>query len=87
MTLSSRSNAVLVMMCAAATSMAQGADVWTVGFDNTRQGWNKFETILSPANVPQLKKLREFIVDEKIDVTPLVVGEKLFVCSMTTIRG
>ena len=64
-------------------SLAHAVDVWTVGIDNTRQGWNRFETVLTPANVPRLKKLREFAVDEKIDVTPLVVGDKLYVCSMT----
>lgn len=51
--------------------------------NNTRQGWNRFETVLTPANVSRLRKLREFAVDEKIDVTPLVVGDKLYVCSMT----
>jgi hypothetical protein len=69
--------------CALASPLAHAVDVWTVGIDNTRQGWNKHETVLTPANVPQLKKLREFVVDEKIDVTPLVVGDRLFVCSMT----
>ena len=64
-------------------SFAHAVDVWTVGMDNTRQGWNKSETVLTPANVPRLKKLREFSVDEKIDVTPLVVGDKLYVCSMS----
>jgi hypothetical protein len=62
---------------------ARAVDVWTVGINNTRQGWNKFETILKPANVPGLRKTREFIVDEKIDVTPLVVGNKLYVFTMT----
>ena len=65
------------------TVLAQAVDVWTVGVDNTRQGWNKFETVLKPANVPKLKKIREFAVDEKIDVSPLVVGNKLYVFSMT----
>jgi hypothetical protein len=69
-----------VLLCA---SLAHAVDVWTAGVDNTRQGWNRFETVLTPANVPRLKKLREFVVDEKIDVTPLVVGDKLYVCSMT----
>ncbi|RPH54272.1 MAG: hypothetical protein EHM84_02140 [Lysobacterales bacterium] len=64
-------------------SFAQGADVWTVGVNNTRQGWNRFETVLTPANAPLLRKVREFFVDEKIDVTPLIVGDKLYVCSMT----
>src|SRR5688572_11697473 len=65
------------------TSFAQGIDIWTVGVNNTRQGWNKSETVLTPVNVPKLKKLREFIVDEKIDVSPLIVGNKLYVCTMT----
>jgi hypothetical protein len=64
-------------------SFAHAADVWTVGVNNTRQGWNKFETVLTPANVPRLKKIREFMVDEKIDVSPLVVGDKLYVFTMT----
>lgn len=65
------------------TPYARAVDVPTVGIDNTRQGWNKLETVLTPANVPKLKKLREFAVDEKIDVTPLIVGDKLYVFSMT----
>ena len=64
-------------------SLVQAVDVWTVGVNNTRQGWNRFETILTPATVPKLKKLREFAVDEKIDVSPLVVGDKLYVFTMT----
>jgi len=64
-------------------SFVQAVDVWTVGINNTRQGWNKFETVLTPANVPKLRKTREFVVDEKIDVTPLVVGDKLYVFTMT----
>jgi hypothetical protein len=64
-------------------SSAQAVDVWTVGVDNTRQGWNKFETVFTATNVPRLKKIREFPVDEKIDVSPLVVGNKLYVFTMT----
>ena len=62
--------------------VAHAVDVWTVGINNTRQGWNKFETVLTPANVPGLRKIREFEVDEKVDTTPLVVGDKLFVFTM-----
>jgi hypothetical protein len=64
-------------------SIAEAIDVWTVGVNNTRQGWNKFETVLTTANVPKLKKIREFNVDEKIDVSPLVVRDKLYVFTMT----
>src|SRR5688572_28224296 len=84
MTWLSRTSALVLM---AATSLvwasfAQAVDIWTVGVDNTRQGWNKFETVLTPANVPSLKKIREFNVDDKIDVSPLVVGNKLYVFTM-----
>jgi hypothetical protein len=84
MTWLSRTSALILM---AATSLvwasfAQAVDIWTVGVDNTRQGWNKFETVLTPANVPSLKKIREFNVDDKIDVSPLVVGNKLYVFTM-----
>ncbi|WP_145998511.1 hypothetical protein [Methyloterricola oryzae] len=64
-------------------AQVQAVDVWTVGVDNSRQGWNRFETVLTPATVPALKKLREFPVDEKIDVSPLVVGDKLYVFTMS----
>jgi hypothetical protein len=85
MTLLSRTGALAMIAAPAlvSVSVAQGIDVWTVGINNTRQGWNRFETVLTPANVPKLKKIREFVVDEKIDVTPLVVKDKLYVFSMT----
>lgn len=80
-----RAGALLVLAAPALVSvaLAQGIDIWTVGVDNTRQGWNKFETVLTPATVPKLRKIREFNVDEKIDVSPLVVGNRLYVFSMT----
>jgi hypothetical protein len=85
MTLLSRISAVVLIAALAPVSapFAQAVDVWTVGVNNTRQGWNKFETVLTPANVPNLKKIRDFPVDEKIDVSPLVVGNKLYVFTMT----
>ncbi len=81
----SSQRAFLLMMAAFLTSapLGRAVDIWTVGINNTRQGWNRSETVLTPANVSELKKLREFAVDDKIDVTPLIVGERLFVCSMT----
>jgi hypothetical protein len=79
----SRASLLLAPSLLVSMSLAHAVDVWTVGMNNTRQGWNKFEIVLTPANVPRLKKLREFAVDEKIDVTPLVVGDKLYVCSMS----
>jgi hypothetical protein len=72
-----------LVLCLLSSSLTHAVDIWTVGVDNTRQGWNRFETELTPATAPRLKKLREFAVDDKIDVTPLVVGDKLYVCSMT----
>lgn len=85
MTFLSRTSALLLIAVSAVVStlFAQGVDVWTVGVNNTRQGWNTFETVLTPANVPKLKKIREFVVDEKIDVSPLVIGNRLYVFTMT----
>src|SRR5690349_17420362 len=78
-----RLSALVLAGVLASVSLVRAVDVWTVGVNNTRQGWNRFETVLTPANVPKLKKLREFLVDEKIDVSPLVVGDKLYVFTMT----
>ena len=78
-----RTSVLVLTGLLASASWLQAVDVWTVGVNNTRQGWNKFETVLTPANVPKLKKIREFTVDEKIDVSPLVVGDKLYVFTMT----
>jgi hypothetical protein len=75
--------ALLAALMPAATASAQGIDIWTAGVNNTRQGWNRFETMLTPANVPRLRKIREFVVDEKIDVSPLIVADKLYVFTMT----
>jgi hypothetical protein len=83
MTLPLRASALLSIAALISATSAHAVDVPTVGINNTRQGWNKFETVLTPANVPNLKKTREFLVDEKIDVTPLVVGDKLYVFTMT----
>ena len=84
MTWLSRMSALVLLAAPALVwaSFAQAVDVWTVGVNNTRQGWNRSETVLTPANVPNLKKIREFVVDEKIDVSPLVVGDKLYVFTM-----
>jgi hypothetical protein len=81
--LSTRTAGLVVSAALAATSLVDAVDIWTVGVNNSRQGWNKFETVLTPANVSKLKKIREFPVDDKIDVSPLVVGDKLYVFSMT----
>jgi hypothetical protein len=75
--------ALLVAPALVLASSAQAVDVWTVGVDNTRQGWNRSETVLTAANVRRLKKIRDFPVDEKIDVSPLIVGDKLYVFTMT----
>jgi hypothetical protein len=73
----------LLLTALACVPRVDAVDVPTAGINNTRQGWNRFETVLTPANVPNLKKTREFLVDEKIDVSPLVVADKLYVFTMT----
>jgi hypothetical protein len=83
MTWLSRTCALVLTGALVSASLVRAVDIWTVGVNNTRQGWNRFETVLTPANVPKLKKIREFMVDEKIDVSPLVVGNNLYVFTMT----
>jgi hypothetical protein len=83
MKLPSRASAFMSIAALGSASLVHAVDIATVGVNNTRQGWNKFETVLTAANVPNLKKVREFAVDEKIDVTPLVVNDKLYVFTMT----
>lgn len=85
MTLLSRTSALalIVLLTLFLASLSYAIDVPTVGINNTRQGWNKFVTVLAPANVPRLRQIREFMVDEKIDVSPLIVGNKLYVFTMT----
>jgi hypothetical protein len=78
-----RTSALVLIVALGATSLVQATDIWTVGVNNTRQGWNNAETVLTPASVRKLRKVREFAVDEKIDVSPLVVGDKLYVFTMT----
>jgi outer membrane protein assembly factor BamB len=60
-----------------ATAAGQaGPDVTTYHYDNSRQGLNAQETILSPANVnaTSFGKLGFFLVDGKVDAQPLYVG-------------
>ena len=83
MTVASRITPAVVVAALLSAPLVHAVDVWTVGINNTRQGWNRFETVLTAANVPRLRKTREFIVDEKIDVSPLVVADKLYVFTMT----
>jgi len=83
MTPALRPSALISLTALFLTPVVHAIDASTVGIDNTRQGWNKSETVLTPATVPNLRKTREFLVDEKIDVSPLVVNDKLYVFTMT----
>jgi hypothetical protein len=61
----------------AVAAMAQaGPDVTTYHYDNSRQGLNAQETILTPANVnaTSFGKLGFYQVDGKVDAQPLYVG-------------
>ena len=57
MTVKYRARAMALIAAPALVSVAfaQGVDIWTVGVNNTRQGWNRFETVLTPATVPKLR--------------------------------
>src|ERR1700759_5338881 len=84
MTMLTRTSSLILIVgfFIAVSSFAQAGDVWTVGVDNTRRGRNKSETALTTANVPKLQKIHEFMVDEKVNVSPLVVGNRLYVFTM-----
>lgn len=65
MTLIFRTSALVVIVAA----VVQPVDISTAAVDNTRQRRNRLETVLRVASVPKLHNIREFIVDDKIDVT------------------
>ncbi len=44
----------LIAMLALA-AVARAVDITTVGVDNSRDGWNRFETVLNPTNVPDFE--------------------------------
>jgi hypothetical protein len=46
-----RTSALVILLALISASLG-AVDIWTVCVDNTRQGWNKFETLLTVANVP-----------------------------------
>ena len=50
MTLLSRLGVSLCVVLSAAPPV-WAVDIWTVGVDNTRQGWNRTETTLTVENV------------------------------------
>jgi hypothetical protein len=54
MSLLTRARVVVLVagLVQASAALAQGIDVWTVGVNNTRQGWNRFEAVLKRATVP-----------------------------------
>jgi hypothetical protein len=54
---------IAVMVMVAVSASLEAVNIWTVGVDNK-------------ARLEQLRKIREFIVDDKIDVTPLVCSSR-----------
>ncbi len=66
----------LTVAAAAPTPLPAGPDVTTYHYDNTREGWNRAETVLTPANVNQQQfgLLGVYPVDGKVDAAPLYVG-------------
>lgn len=67
--------AVLVFISAGALLAAGQVAVPTYHYDNNRTGWNKHETVLTPANVgiPSFGWLRTVALDDQVDAQPLVV--------------
>ncbi len=66
----------LTVVPASASPAPAGPDVTTYHYDNTRQGWNAQETILTPNNVnaQQFGLLGVYPVDGKVDAAPLYAG-------------
>jgi hypothetical protein len=49
------------------------APITTYHYDNGRTGWNRHETILTPANVGNLQLLNAVALDEKVNAQPPLV--------------
>ena len=66
----------LTVMAAPAPEPSTGPDVTTYHYDNTRQGWNPRETILTPANVNanSFGLLGNYTLDGKVDAAPLYLN-------------
>ena len=67
--------AVLFFISAGALLAAGQVAVTTYHYDNNRTGWNKHETVLTPANVgtSSFGWLRTVVLDDQVDAQPLVV--------------
>ena len=61
--------AVLVFITAGALLARGQVAVTTYHYDNNRTGWNKQETVLTPANVgtPSFGWLRTVVLDDQVD--------------------
>src|SRR5258708_913586 len=66
----------LLFLLTAGSVFGQGPNVLTWRYDNTRQGQNTQETILSPSNVNTniFGKLFSHTVDDRVFAQPLYVG-------------
>ena len=78
----SRASGLVVMATLASVSLAQRS-MYGPWASTTPARVGTDSKPCSRRQTSPLRKLREFVVDEKIDVTPLVVGDKLYVFSMT----
>ncbi len=67
--------AVLVFITASALLAAGQTAVTTYHYDNNRTGWNRNETVLTPANVGKttFALLQTVALDDQVDSQPLVV--------------
>src|SRR5262249_43381441 len=63
--------ALFIIFCESPT---RAAAITTYHYDNARTGWNKVETILTPANVGNLRLLTTVALDGQVDAQPLLVS-------------
>jgi hypothetical protein len=69
-------HSAMLALSVTAAAAPTGPDVTTYHYDNTRQGLNADETILTPANVnsADFGLLHTYPVDGKVDAQPLYIG-------------
>jgi hypothetical protein len=66
-------------ICPFACGPAQARSVVTFHYDTQRTGWNRSETVLTPANVAggQFGLLHQVFLDEQVDAQPLLAAVKI----------
>ena len=67
--------AFVVFVSGSALRVTAQTSISTYHYDNNRTGWNRSETVLTPANVGQntFGPLQTVTLDDQVDAQPLIV--------------